>query len=51
MEKLTSPAKNIHDMHQVILRYQTNQQDYGTLASEDYSLHSVVQNRCLYEKF
>jgi hypothetical protein len=51
MEKLISPARNTHDMHQVLLGYQTNRQDRGTLAGEDYSLHGIVQNRCLFETF
>jgi hypothetical protein len=51
MEKLTSQARNTHDMHQALLWYETNQQDRSTLAGEDYSLHGVVQNRCLYETF
>jgi hypothetical protein len=51
MEKLTSPVRNTHDMHRILLWYQTNQQDLGTLAGEDYSLHDVIQNRCLYKTF
>jgi predicted CoA-binding protein len=51
MEKLPSRARNTHDIDQVLLWYQNNQQDHGTLDGEEYSLNDVVQNRCLYETF
>jgi hypothetical protein len=51
MEKLVSQARNTHDMHWVLLSYETNQQDRDTLAGVDYSLHGVVRNKCLYETF
>jgi hypothetical protein len=51
VEKLTSQVRNTHDLHQVLLWYETNQQDRGTLTDENYSFDSVVRNGYLYETF